>query len=100
MLETEPDATGDRVAVLSNLGAGLIGLSKGQTIRWADRVGGVRELTIVDVLPRQATAARPEDAPRAPPGKLQREAMGEVVPFRRALRSADPEGEEPPPSAA
>jgi regulator of nucleoside diphosphate kinase len=51
VLQGEADETAGRVSVLTNLGAGLLGLSKGQTILWPDRVGGRRRLTILDVQP-------------------------------------------------
>lgn len=41
-------ATG-RISILTPVGAGLIGLSKGQSIDWPDRDGHLRRLTIVAV---------------------------------------------------
>jgi regulator of nucleoside diphosphate kinase len=39
-----------RVSVLTPVGAGLIGLRRGSTIDWPNRLGAVRRLTIVDVV--------------------------------------------------
>jgi regulator of nucleoside diphosphate kinase len=40
-----------RVSVMSNLGAGLIGLCAGQGIAWPDRMGGARMLSVLQVSP-------------------------------------------------
>ncbi len=41
-------------SVLSSIGAALLGLQVGQSIRWRDRVGGEQVLTIVGVAPPSA----------------------------------------------
>jgi regulator of nucleoside diphosphate kinase len=37
-----------RVSVLSDLGAALIGLAPGQSILWRDRVGGLRQVMVLE----------------------------------------------------
>ena len=94
-----PGGTNAEVSVLSNLGAGLLGLTAGQTIDWPDRVGGRRRLTVLAV----SGPERPEEPSEAPapvkaPAPLP-VAPGEVVPFRRRT-TQPPAGVDPPPSAA
>lgn len=43
------DKSKGALSVLSSLGAGLLGLSIGQTISWEDRHGGVSRLEIINV---------------------------------------------------
>lgn len=45
----DADIAAGRISILTPVGAGLIGLSKGQSIDWPDRDGHVRRLTIVAV---------------------------------------------------
>ncbi|USQ94510.1 nucleoside diphosphate kinase regulator [Caulobacter sp. RL271] len=47
----EADIAAGKISVLSLVGAGLIGLSVGQTIRWPDRDGHERLLRILKVEP-------------------------------------------------
>lgn len=47
----EADIAAGRVSILTPVGAGLIGLSEGQSIRWPDRQGHERVLRIVNVEP-------------------------------------------------
>lgn len=89
------------LSVLTNLGAGLLGLSPGQSIDWPDRVGGERQLTVIAVEtppaddgPRESV--RQPAAPASPPAPTE---PGEVVPFRRRP-AAPPINSDPPPSAA
>jgi len=49
---TEADIDAGRVSVLTPVGAGLIGLSEGQSIDWPDREGRPRTLSVLRV--RQA----------------------------------------------
>lgn len=49
----EADPAAGKISVLSPIGSGLIGLSVGQAIQWADRVGGARQLTVLAVRPNQ-----------------------------------------------
>ena len=49
----DADIAADRISVLTPIGAGLIGLSEGQTIAWPDRDGHTRLLRILEV--RRAT---------------------------------------------
>lgn len=51
----EADIAQGRISILTPVGAGLIGLSAGQSILWPDRDGHERRLTIVSV----AQAAQP-----------------------------------------
>ncbi|MBB2960928.1 nucleoside diphosphate kinase regulator [Methylobacterium sp. R2-1] len=46
----EEDAEAHAVSVLSPVGAALIGLSEGQSIRWRTPSGGLRGLTVLRVL--------------------------------------------------
>ncbi|MDZ3831381.1 MAG: nucleoside diphosphate kinase regulator [Sphingopyxis sp.] len=45
----EADIANGRISILTPIGAGLIGLRKGQSIPWPDRDGHKRNLTIVEV---------------------------------------------------
>jgi regulator of nucleoside diphosphate kinase len=45
----EADIAAGKISILTPVGAGLIGLSKGQSILWPDRDGHERRLTIVEV---------------------------------------------------
>lgn len=45
----EQDAACGRISVLTPVGAALIGLRAGQTIAWADRMGELRNLTVLEV---------------------------------------------------
>lgn len=45
----DADISAGRISILTPVGAGLIGLRKGQSIRWPDRDGDIRTLSIVDV---------------------------------------------------
>ncbi len=45
----DADITAGRISILTPVGAGLIGLSQGQSIVWPDRDGRERPLTIVEV---------------------------------------------------
>ena len=47
VLPHEADIDAGRVSVLSHVGAGLIGLTEGQSIHWPDPTGAVRRLTPV-----------------------------------------------------
>lgn len=55
----DADTRRGRVSVLSDLGAALIGLAPGQSILWRDRVGGIRQLAVINV-----ETARPFDESR------------------------------------
>ncbi|MBN8994622.1 MAG: nucleoside diphosphate kinase regulator [Rhizobiales bacterium] len=55
----EADIASNRVSVLTPIGTALIGLAKGQSIRWRTRDGREQELTIIDVTP-PAFGASPE----------------------------------------
>ncbi|TCM20376.1 regulator of nucleoside diphosphate kinase [Novosphingobium sp. PhB165] len=55
----EADITGNRISILTPVGAGLIGMRQGQSILWPDRDGHDRKLTIVKVI---SPHARPVDA--------------------------------------
>ena len=50
----EADIAGGKVSVLTPIGAALIGLREGQSIRWPDREGRPRELRVLKV--RRAAA--------------------------------------------
>ncbi len=50
----DADIAAGRISVLTPIGAGLIGLSEGQTIAWPDRDGHTRLLRILEV--RRAAA--------------------------------------------
>lgn len=45
----EADISAGRISILTPVGAGLIGLRKGQSILWPDRDGRERQLAIVNV---------------------------------------------------
>lgn len=45
----EADISAGRISILTPVGAGLIGLSVGQSINWPDRGGANHRLTIVSV---------------------------------------------------
>ena len=49
VMPAEADIAQDRISILTPVGAGLIGLSEGQSIVWPDRDGRERTLTIVSV---------------------------------------------------
>ncbi|WP_421991086.1 nucleoside diphosphate kinase regulator [Roseococcus sp.] len=51
VLPGEADIAAGRVSVLSLVGAGLIGLSQGQSIDWPTQDGRMRRLTVVRVEP-------------------------------------------------
>lgn len=46
----EADISDGRISVLTPIGAGLLGLSPGQTILWPDRDGRERSLRVLEVL--------------------------------------------------
>lgn len=46
----DADIASGRISILTPVGAGLIGLRKGQAILWPDRGGHERKLTILDVV--------------------------------------------------
>lgn len=50
----EADVAAGKLSILSLIGAGLIGLGEGQTIRWPDRSGTERVLRIEKVTPPAA----------------------------------------------
>ncbi len=45
----DADISAGRISILTPIGAGLIGLREGQAIRWPDREGHERQLSIVKV---------------------------------------------------
>lgn len=45
----DADIDAGRLSILTPVGAGLIGLRRGQSIRWPDRDGHERALSVVDV---------------------------------------------------
>jgi len=47
----EADIEAGRISILTPIGAALIGLSPGQSIKWTARDGVAHQLTIVDVKP-------------------------------------------------
>ena len=49
VLPNEADVDAGRVSILTPIGAGLIGLRKGQSIEWPYRTGETRMLTILKV---------------------------------------------------
>lgn len=51
VLPVDADIAAGKVSILTPVGAGLIGLSKGSEILWPDREGHERTLRIVDVAP-------------------------------------------------
>ncbi|TCH96606.1 nucleoside diphosphate kinase regulator [Roseococcus sp. SYP-B2431] len=54
VLPGEADIAEGRVSVLSLVGAGLIGLSEGQSIDWPTQDGRMRRLTVLSVRPGSA----------------------------------------------
>jgi regulator of nucleoside diphosphate kinase len=54
---SQADVGLDRISVLSPIGAGLIGLSEGQSISWPDLQGRYRELSIEKVTRRSRADA-------------------------------------------
>jgi regulator of nucleoside diphosphate kinase len=46
----DADTGMNRISILTPVGAGLIGLRKGQSIDWPNRSGQLRRLQIVDVV--------------------------------------------------
>jgi regulator of nucleoside diphosphate kinase len=59
------DAKGsDKLSILSDFGAALIGLAPGQSIVWPDRRGGTERLTVVRVRSPEALPASETSAPR------------------------------------
>ena len=46
----DTDIDAGRISILSLVGAGLLGLKPGQSIRWPDRAGRHRELRIIAVM--------------------------------------------------
>ena len=46
----DTDIDAGRISILSLVGAGLLGLKPGQSIRWPDRAGKHRELRIIAVM--------------------------------------------------
>ena len=51
VLPGEADIDAGRISVMTPIGAALIGLSTGQSIRWHTRDGREQELTVLDVAP-------------------------------------------------
>lgn len=62
VLPGEADIAAGRISVLSLVGAGLIGLSEGQSIEWPTQDGRLRRLTVLHV-----EALQPETVPPNPP---------------------------------
>ena len=56
VLPAEADIEAGRVSVLTPMGAGLIGLSTGQTIDWPDLEGRERRIRILSVIQPEPTA--------------------------------------------
>jgi len=54
----EADVARDRISVISLVGAALLGLRAGQSIEWPDPFGGVRRLTVLEVLPANPSGTR------------------------------------------
>lgn len=52
----DADISAGRISILTPIGAGLIGLSVGQSIRWPDRAGVDHQLTITAVRQPPASA--------------------------------------------
>ncbi len=52
----DADMAAGRVSVLTPIGAGLIGLSRGSTIDWPNRQGAHRRLKIIDVVQPERVA--------------------------------------------
>lgn len=52
----EADIASNRISVLTPIGTALIGLAKGQSIRWKTRDGREQALTVIDVRPPVADA--------------------------------------------
>lgn len=61
--EADPEA--GRISVLSPTGSALIGLSAGQAIRWADRVGGAPRLVVLAVRPAEPPTPGRNDGDQA-----------------------------------
>lgn len=59
----EEDAEGHAISVLSPVGAALVGLSEGQSIRWRTPSGGFRGLTVLRVLFQPYGGAGASDGP-------------------------------------
>jgi regulator of nucleoside diphosphate kinase len=55
VLPGEADIDSGRISIMTPIGAALIGLSTGQSIRWRARDGREQELTIVEVEPSGET---------------------------------------------
>lgn len=101
LLVAHDDASSDpsHLSVLTNLGAGLLGLSPGQAIDWPDRVGGRRRLTVlsVDADRREESGG---ESPQTSPEPVSHPAVpADVIPFRRPTPAPLPNND-PPPSAA
>lgn len=56
VLPGEADIGAGRISVMTPIGAALIGLSAGQSIRWHTRDGREQELTVLDVQPAEERA--------------------------------------------
>lgn len=61
VLPGQTDIDAGRISILSLVGAGLIGLSEGQTIDWPTQDGRLRRLTILRVEPPPAEAESSAD---------------------------------------
>ncbi|MEO9132040.1 MAG: nucleoside diphosphate kinase regulator [Sphingomonas sp.] len=51
----------DRISILTPMGAGLIGMTAGESIAWPDRSGAKRLLTIVSITPPPTSDGNDED---------------------------------------
>lgn len=49
VLPADADIDAGRISILSHVGAGLIGLSEGESLDWPDPSGGRRRLTVIAV---------------------------------------------------
>lgn len=49
VLPADADIDAGRISILSHVGAGLIGLSEGESVEWPDPSGGRRRLTVIAV---------------------------------------------------
>jgi len=58
----DADISANRISILTQVGAGLIGLSEGQSIKWPGRNGTERVFTIDRVSHPAAEPAAPENA--------------------------------------
>lgn len=65
VLPGEADIAAARISVLSLVGAGLIGLSEGQSIEWPTQDGRLRRLTVLRVETPQAGTVPPASGPLA-----------------------------------